>query len=223
MKILTKNLGLIIPQRSAISASKEDLQGKFEVVEVVARRGSTIEVNDDTLTEARTEAEMGQLQIRLKSDKGRMFVMSLRQFIGLPLAPSGMLAEEVAKEMMDGDKVQNVPQGDLLKPLYTSILDSKNEEVELPDNITFAYIAERKSEDGTKSVYPAALYTKFQERIEVDTKAHAKKMKKDSSLGAFDIGTIYQDFNFMRSLENSELREGITSPEAQKILVIAKV
>lgn len=234
MKISAKNLGLIVPQRSAISASKDDLKGKFQVLEVVARRDASYEVTTDSLTTDRTEAELGQLQIRLRSDKGRMYTMSLRQFIGLPLAPPAMTVEDITKEMTDdAGVVQNQPVGELLEPLYKSILDTTADpntpdDVDLPDNIVFAYVADRTTTaDINKKVYPANLYKAFQKRVDEDTLALKKQYKKDKTpvndQKRFDVGTVYQDYSFMRELENGEIRDGLTNPEAQKILVLSKV
>lgn len=222
MKISRKNLGSIIPQRSAVSASKEDLQGEFKVVEITPRRNATtdnVDVQGD-----RTNEELGELQVRLMSVKSnRMFVMSLRQFIGLPESAPTASSEDVAKAMLDANnKPSNFPVGNALSPLYAGLLDIDGEEdVDFPDAIEFTYIADRMSTDGTKKVYTAGLYKDFQLRVDKDRAAWDTNPANAGK--SFDIGTIYDDFNFMRNLENTALANEAASPEAQKILVIKKI
>ena len=146
-----------IPQRGVVNAPKADLTaGKFEFMEIAPRRGSV--VTDTDMTVDKTEDEIGNLQVKLRSEKGRFFSMSLRQFFSLALAPTAMSNEDVAKEVTGNETSEKI------SPLYNSMLDAEGDEVEFPKHIEFVYCEDRTNAAGGP-VYPPAMYDEFQERV----------------------------------------------------------
>jgi len=179
IKFKKENLGVIVPQRSAINASADDLAGKFKVQDIVPRRGFDTKVD---MTEDKSSDDIGSLLVRLKSEKGRFFTLSMRQFFSLPLAATAMSKEEVEAEM-DGNR-----PSEKMKPLYNSLLDATEEELELPETIEFVYIADRMTEtEPKKRVYPAGLYPEFQERAQEMEAANIKDRKKGKTEHVYSI------------------------------------
>jgi hypothetical protein len=213
MKISKANLGVIIPQRSAVNASKDDLKGSFDVEEVIPRRNTKVSSN---LEEDKTADEVGSLLVKLRSETGRFFTLSLRQFFALPLAASTMNLEDIKKEMTG-----NIAS-DKMKPLYNSLLEKDGDKVEFPKKIEFTYVADRVNGAG-KSVYPASAYPAFQEKAKEMEEQNKLDIQKGLTTDKFTIMDVYNDYNFIRSLEDMEARKDIPNLQAQKILVIKEL
>lgn len=217
MKILKKNLGNLVPQRTATNASEDDLKGKFQVMDIEPRRDSGV---DTDLTEERSNDDMGNMLVRLKSPQGRIFTLSLRQFFGLPEA-----GPTQSKEDVEGEMEGNQPKTGKLPPLYASLLENAGDDddatIDIPSHIEFVYVAPRVNAEG-KAVYAASAYPAFQERVAKMEAAHNKAVTKGKAKGPFQIMEVYQDRTFLRTLEGMAPDPTIPNLQPQKILVIKK-
>lgn len=188
LSIPKKALAGILPQRALFTANENDLKGKLTVKKIFNRDEPGI---DFVVEEGMSADTIGRIAVQLTSPSNRNFTVSLRQFFSMNIVADSMTKAKIKEEIKVGASSAKIT------PLYASLMDGDDDVAELPQELTIKHVENRLDEAGN-TIYPAYAYKEFNDRVAKLTNEFNNDSKNAGK--TFDVGVVYNDFAFMRSL-----------------------